>query len=320
MINSMTAFGSGKHEFDLGSVSVELRSINSRYLDLQFRMPDELRMAEIPLREKLMQRLGRGKVDVRLSFYRPRKTSEETLGTERLGQVASQLQAVRRVIPDAAAPSLLDVLAWPDADASNEPTDPQLWVEPCLRAVDQALDQLTEGRAREGARLAESMLEQSRAMATIVDDVETHLPELLNAQRAKLSQKLLETVQNAFPGGFNHISGAELSERIASESSLFALRIDVAEELSRLRSHIQELSFLLAGNPTQQQSATTSSPAKGKSQDKGSIGKRLDFLFQEMNREANTLGSKAGSLDMTHAAIDLKLLIEQMREQAQNIE
>ena len=119
----MTAFGSGKHEFDLGSVSVELRSINSRYLDLQFRMPDELRMAEIPLREKLMQRLGRGKVDVRLSFYRPRKTSEETLGTERLGQVASQLQAVRRVIPDAAAPSLLEVLAWPEENSTFKWTE-----------------------------------------------------------------------------------------------------------------------------------------------------------------------------------------------------
>ena len=320
MINSMTAFGSGKHEFGQGSVTVELRSVNSRYLDLQFRMPDELRMAEIPLRELLMQRLGRGKIDIRLSYSRPRKASDETLGAERLAQVASQLQAVRRLIPDAAAPSLLEVLDWPDADASTEPTDPQLWVEPCLRAMDQALDQLIEGRAREGARLAESMLEQSRAMTAIVEDVETHLPELLNAQREKLAQKLLETVQNAFPGGFNHISGAELSERIASESSLFALRIDVAEELSRLRSHVQELSFLLAGEPAQQPSAKSISPGKGKVQDKGSIGKRLDFLFQEMNREANTLGSKAGSLDMTRAAIDLKLLIEQMREQSQNIE
>ena len=317
MINSMTAFGSGKHECEQGSVSVELRSVNSRYLDIQFRMPDELRMAEIPLREKLMQRLIRGKIDIRLSYARPRKASDESLGTERLTQVATQLKAVRAVIPDAPAPSLTEVLAWSEAGATDETSDPQQWVEPCVRAMEVAIDQLLEGRAREGARLAESMLEQSRAMTAIVDDVQVHLPELLTAQRDKLSQKLLETVQNAFPGGFTHISGTELSERIASESSLFALRIDVAEELSRLHSHIEELAFLLKGKPAGQ---SVKENARQKGQDKGSVGKRLDFLFQEMNREANTLGSKAGSLDMTRAAIDLKLLIEQMREQVQNIE
>jgi len=320
MISSMTAFGSGKHEFEHGSVSVELRSVNSRYLDLQFRMPDELRQAEMPLREKLMQRIYRGKIDIRLSFSKPRRACDDTLGTDRLTQVAAQLHAVRQVIPDAAAPSLLEVLAWPDTDASGEQSDPQQWVEPCLRASDEAIDQLMAGRVREGARLAESMLDQSRAITAIVDQVHVHLPELLIAQREKLSQKLLETVQNALPGGFAHISGAELSERIASESSLFSLRIDVAEEISRLRSHVQELAFLLGGKSSAQPKATTKESAKAKAQDKGSVGKRLDFLFQEMNREANTLGSKAGSLEMTRAAIDLKLLIEQMREQAQNIE
>jgi uncharacterized protein YicC (UPF0701 family) len=211
-------------------------------------------------------------------------------------------------------------MAWPDAESSGEQSELQQWVEPCLRATDEAIDQLMAGRIREGARLAESMLEQSRAITAIVDQVHAHLPELLNAQREKLSQKLLETVQNAFPGGFTHISGAELSERIASESSLFSLRIDVAEELSRLRSHIQELAFLLGGKPSHQFNSPAKDNVRGKTQDKGSVGKRLDFLFQEMNREANTLGSKAGSLEMTRAAIDLKLLIEQMREQAQNIE
>jgi uncharacterized protein (TIGR00255 family) len=172
---------------------------------------------------------------------------------------------------------------------------------------------LVEGRIREGARLAQTMLDTAHDVRAIVDLVESQMPMLLQTQRDKLASKLKETIQNAFPGGFVHITGAELSERITSESSLFALRIDVAEELARLKSHLTELEFLLN---------TDSAHGKQKSTAKntGSTGKRLDFLFQEMNREANTLGSKAGSLDMTRAAMDLKLLIEQMREQAMNIE
>lgn len=131
------------------------------------------------------------------------------------------------------------------------------------------------------------------------------MPQLLAEHREKLATKLRESLEAAFPGGFAHISGAELTERVAQEAGLFALRIDVAEELSRLRSHLEELRHLLG---------------EGGGKGKGSAGKRLDFLFQEMNREANTLGSKAGSLEVTRAAMDLKLLIEQMREQAQNIE
>ena len=316
MISSMTAFGSGRHEFELGHVTIELRSVNSRYLDLQFRLPDELRLAEIPLREKLAQRLTRGKIDVRVNFSRPRSLSDDRLGIEHLSRIATQLQAVWQVLPDVAPPSLADILAWPDSESSSQQTDPQMWVEPCVIAMDQAIDELLVGRTREGSRLAKSMLEQSKSMLEIVDQVQAHLPDLLRTQREKLAQKLLETVQNAFPGGFAHITGAELSERISSESSLFALRIDVAEELARLRSHVIELEYLLAGK-----SSSAGRPgAKTGSKESGSTGKRLDFLFQEMNREANTLGSKSGSLDMTRAAIDLKLLIEQMREQAQNIE
>jgi uncharacterized protein (TIGR00255 family) len=175
------------------------------------------------------------------------------------------------------------------------------------------LAQLLEGRQREGARLALTMLDTAKQVLTIVSEVETLMPVLLATQRDKLAQKLKDTLQNAFPNGFTHISGAELSERIASESSLFALRIDVAEELARLKSHLAELEYLLSGQPAKQGQPKTGAAAT-------SIGKRLDFLFQEMNREANTLGSKAGSLEMTRAAMNLKLLIEQMREQAMNLE
>jgi len=186
-----------------------------------------------------------------------------------------------------------------------------------VQAAKQALTQLQEGREREGQRLAAIMLECADGVAGIVDTVDTHLPQLLADHREKLANKLRESMETAFPGGFTHISGAELSERVAHEANLFALRIDVAEELARLRSHLEELRHLLSGSDG-------AGAKKGKDGKRGnasgSAGKRLDFLFQEMNREANTLGSKAGSMDVTRAAMDLKLLIEQMREQAQNIE
>ena len=172
---------------------------------------------------------------------------------------------------------------------------------------------MSAGRLREGQRLAQAMLETARQINLIAIDVEQKMPVLLALQKERLAQKLRETIQNAFPSGFTHISGPELSERLASESSLFALRIDVAEELARLKSHLTELEFLLQNSPPSSAKSKNNKP-------RGSAGKRLDFLFQEMNREANTLGSKAGSLEMTQAAIDLKLLIEQMKEQAMNIE
>jgi uncharacterized protein (TIGR00255 family) len=197
--------------------------------------------------------------------------------------------------------------------AQHVQVDPEVWLAACQAALEFALVELSAGRLREGQRLARAMLETAGQINVIVCEVEQQMPLLLASQKERLAQKLRETIQNAFPSGFTHISGAELSERLASESSLFALRIDVAEELARLKSHLTELEFLLQDSPA--------SSAKLKNNtSRGSAGKRLDFLFQEMNREANTLGSKAGSLEMSKAAIDLKLLIEQMKEQAMNIE
>ena len=308
----MTAFGSGKVTLEIGTVSVEIRSVNSRFLDLQFRIPDELRLAEQPIRERLTRSIGRGKVEVRASFARAQSTGDQRLTESALQRVAQQLDAARKVLPQTESPRLFELLGWPDAQAAA--VDPEVWAQACLQAFEPALAQLTEGRLREGERLAAAMLTTSGQMQEIVLEVESHMPALLATQRDKLAQKLRETVSSAFPGGFTHISGAELSERIASESSLFALRIDVAEELARLRSHIVELEFLLSGKKRE-------GGGRGPGgKDPGSVGKRLDFLFQEMNREANTLGSKAASMDMTRSAMDLKLLIEQMREQAQNIE
>lgn len=307
MIASMTAFGLGKVTQDFGSVTIELKTVNSRYLDVQFRMPDELRLAEQMIRDRLGRSLARGKVEVRASFTRNQPTLEERFDPGTLKRIAEQLSLVRQSLPETESPRLSEILSW-TADQQQTLVEPQIWANACMQALEPALMQLIEGRAREGARLAQTMLETALQVRAIVELVEIHMPLLLAQQREKLAIKLRETVQNAFPAGFSHISGSELSERIASESSLFSLRIDVAEELARLKSHLTELEFLLTEKKDNQGKAP------------GSAGKRLDFLFQEMNREANTLGSKAGSLEMTRAAMDLKLLIEQMREQAMNIE
>lgn len=311
MIKSMTAFGSGKSEHPFGTVTVELRSVNSRFLDVQFRLPDELRLAEHPIKERLTAELSRGKVEVRAHFNRTQLNTVSELSEDVLKTVASQLAHVRKLLPETTSPSLAELISW--AGVQQTQIDPDLWLGACNAALNQALMELQAGRIREGQRLSLVMLETAKQIGIIVQEIEQHMPALLSSQKERLAQKLRESMQNAFPTGFAHISGAELNERLASESSLFALRIDVAEELARLQSHLSELEFLLKDQPA--------SGAKNKGQAaRGSVGKRLDFLFQEMNREANTLGSKAGSLDMSKAAIDLKLLIEQMKEQAMNIE
>ncbi len=311
MINSMTAFGSGKSEQSFGSVTVELRSVNSRFLDIQFRLPDELRMAEQPMKERISIALSRGKIDVRAHFSRAQTTVQTEISEDALLLVSKQLAQVRKVLPETASPSLSEMLSW--MSAQHPPIDPVLWMGACQEALAEALSELLSGRQREGHRLSLAMLDTATQIAEIVAAVEQQMPLLIATQKERLAQKLRETFQNAFPSGFSHISGPELTERLASESSLFALRIDVAEELTRLKSHLTELEFLLKEAPE------SAGKQKGLGA-RGSIGKRLDFLFQEMNREANTLGSKAGSLEMSKAAIDLKLLIEQMKEQAMNIE
>jgi uncharacterized protein (TIGR00255 family) len=307
MIRSMTAFGSARAESPAGQVTLEFRSVNSRFLDLNFRIPEDLRMAEGIIREKLGQVVTRGKVDIRVNYARAKNDAVKTLDPAWLAAVAAQLSAVRAFIPDVEAPRLSELLN--GSNNTEDTFDLEVWTAMCVEASTQALSDLQANREREGARLAAMMLACSAQAAAIVAQVEQDLPQLLADHQQKLGNKLREALEAANPGGFAHISGQELSARIAQEASLFALRIDVAEELSRLRSHIAELDHLL-----------NTGEAGADKKKTGSIGKRLDFLFQEMNREANTLGSKASGLSITRAAIDLKLQIEQMREQAQNIE
>lgn len=308
MIRSMTAFANARTELAEGTVSMEIRSVNNRYLDLYVRIPEELRFSEATLREQLSHAISRGKVELRVNFQRAFSNDAQQLNPDLLSMLASQLQAAREVIADIPAPRLGEVIA---LNQQEQGLDHDVWQPALTQCMAQALLDLHAAKEREGQRLAEVMLETAKQMSVVIDEVETHLPALLSEHQQKITTRLTEALLAVSPDGFQLISGEELSARIAQESSLFSLRIDVAEEITRLRSHLKELALILT---------TGQSGAKKEKTRQGSIGKRLDFLFQEMNREANTLGSKAGSIEVTRAAIDLKLLIEQMREQAQNIE
>lgn len=316
-MKSMTGYGSAQASNEAGSVTIEVRSVNSRYLDLQFRLPDELRMAEMSLRELVAKTITRGKVEVRASYSRAHKDISATLSPSLLAQVQATYDHIKKQLPQVAAPTFADVLQWSDVDKT--PSDPMQWVALCQTAGQQALSALVQTREREGLRLVDVISEQARQAQSIVVELKTDLPSLLKAQADRIAKRMREAFEQACPEGLSHIRAEEISERLAAEASVFSLRADVAEELDRLSLHLSELQETLASSTKAQppKESTSKSPAK---QARDGVGKRLDFLFQEMNREANTLGSKAVDMRLTRAAIDLKLLIEQMREQIQNIE
>ncbi|MGB6241275.1 MAG: YicC/YloC family endoribonuclease [Castellaniella sp.] len=302
MIRSMTAYGASRLEAEQGVLAAEVRSVNNRFLDLNLRIPEDLRFAEGAVRELVNRHALRGKVEIKLSYSVVERDALRPFDEAAVQALAGQLAWARRHIPDLPAPTLAEL---PREGLARSGLDAAIWQPLCEQACTQALKEFQAAREREGARLAQAMLQMAEDITDIVDRVQAELPELVRQHQDRIAQRLREALLAASPEGFSAISGAELTARIAQEASLFGLRVDVAEEITRLRSHLQELRDILNGAHA---SATRGS------------GKRLDFLFQEMNREANTLGSKAAALTVTQAAIDLKLLIEQMREQAQNIE
>lgn len=309
---SMTAFAQARTTYEQMQILLEIRSVNNRYLDVHFRMPDELRFFEPRLRTLITQYIGRGKLDVQLQLQKQHTTGNQPLPAEFLNTVAQQLEHIRQVLPDTASPSFSELFTL--AGMHNEVENEQL--APVLEQLtQQVLNDLIEHRAREGAQLATAMRGFAKEMLTHVETVKSHLPQVQKEYQEKVALRLREAIEQASPEGVQYISAEELSARIAQEASVFSLRIDVAEEITRLEAHINELFHLLEPERKTVQAAAANQPTK-----KSSLGKRMDFLFQEMNREANTLGSKAGSIALTQAAIELKLLIEQLREQAQNIE
>jgi len=284
----MTGFAAAAHESARGSIGVEVKTVNHRYLEFQTRIPEELRPLEPAMREAVAAKLTRGKVDCRVTFT-PISTAQRSLVPDAAAMKALQAasSAVAKQFPEARALSVAEVLHWPGVLADEALSADKLKDE-VMSVLDRAIKELDQTRMREGAKLEAVLRERLASMDTLVKDAQPLMPAAIKAFQEKLATKIAE-------------AGASPSdERVHQEIVLYAARIDVDEELQRLVTHIAEFRRVLDRG--------------------GACGKRLDFLCQELNREANTLGSKSVANEMTRTSVELKVLIEQMREQVQNIE
>ena len=275
------------------AVSIELRSVNGRFLDLGFRLPDELRSLEPALREMLAAAFKRGKIELRLSTSReadagwPSPTPEQMNRLNRLeGMVQGWLAQARPL-------SVNEALLWCRGAAVAERLD-----EPALQAARECIQGLREARAREGSRLVEVLMEKLLRLRELAAAAEPMVPAVVQRQQQRFLERWAEAL--AASGAAQNFSADSMRERALNEATAYAIRIDVAEELARLRAHLDEIERLLKAG--------------------GELGKRLDFLIQELQREANTLGSKSAALELTNVSVEMKVLVEQMREQVQNIE
>jgi uncharacterized protein (TIGR00255 family) len=288
MISSMTGYAVKARDIERGSLQIELKSVNSRYLDFHFRVNEELRSLELPLRELLSSKMSRGKVECRLSFNASSAKAEQLdLNADLLVTLKSLSDRVRSEMPEAKPLTVNDVLRWPGM-FGDQSLDFAAMAPQVMALAREALDDFTASRLREGEKLAAMILDRVNSIREIVRQVAPRIPEAQQLFTEKLRQRLQEALGNAS------------DDRILQEVAVFATRIDVAEEITRLNAHLDEVERVIK---------------KG-----GASGKRLDFLMQELNREANTLGSKSAITEVSQAAMDLKLLIEQMREQIQNLE
>ena len=287
-LNSMTGFAAATANLAHGSINLELRAVNSRFLDLSFRMGDDFRALEPAIRERLNEKVKRGKLECRLNFSaREGGQLPGAPNADMLRQLAMLADQVRAALPDARPMSVAEILRWPGVLADNA-CDPEALQAAALGLLDEAIRDFNASRAQEGAKLAAIILQRVEAMRVLAADLRPRAPEIVAAFRDKISRRMEEILQGSDP------------ERIHQEVALFAQKIDVDEELDRLTTHLDEVERVLKQG--------------------GSAGKRLDFLMQELNREANTLGSKAAAMELSQASVEMKVLIEQMREQIQNIE
>ncbi|MDR2874469.1 MAG: YicC family protein [Methylobacillus sp.] len=288
MITSMTGFAALERETVGGTLLLDLRAVNSRYLEMHMRLDESLRSLEPALREAVAAKLGRGKVECRAMLM---TRSDAAAGGEVhagvLEKLAQWSATVRERFPESRPLSVADILRWPGVLTTDQVSGEALSAQ-VLEALRQCLQELVASRAREGDKLKTLILERVARMETEVAKVRPLLPELMRAYQEKLAQRLHEAMQTVD------------DERVRQEVALFAQKIDVDEELGRLTTHMQEVKRVLEAG--------------------GAVGKRLDFLMQELNREANTLGSKSVSAETSQVAMELKVLIEQMREQIQNLE
>jgi uncharacterized protein (TIGR00255 family) len=284
----MTGYAAASVESPRGRLTLELRTVNARFLDLQFRVADELRALEPALRELISARVARGKLDCRFFLSESAITAKpQRLNAEALSRLKQLADEARQAFPEASALRVADVLRWPGVIAEETADEEQLRkISAALCA--RALDELAATRAREGAKLAQSILARVAAMRARVAEIAPLVPQSIAAYQAKITERLKEAI------------GSADDDRMRTEVALFSAKVDVGEELDRLGAHLGEVERTLG---------------KG-----GPVGKRLDFLAQELNREANTLASKAAGQQISAGALELKLLVEQIREQVQNIE
>ena len=288
MTVSMTAFGRTEEATEIGNILWEIRSVNHRYLEINTRLPEELRMLEANIREHISNRINRGKVDCNLRFEAAVSVDKElSLNRELVTTLINSLETIHGELTHADKINPVDILRWPGV-INREALDIESAGKIVLEQLDRALDILIETRKREGEKLKAIIMERCESIQKITGELQEKLPEIQNSLRERLLSKA------------NELSIEIDNERLEQEILLLIQKHDVDEELDRLQTHVEEVKRVLDSNEP--------------------IGRRLDFLMQELNREANTLGSKTAHIDSSNASVNLKVLIEQMREQIQNIE
>ncbi len=287
-LNSMTGYAMQASELPGGTLGIELRAVNSRFLDLVFRINEDFRVLEPHFRERISEAVRRGKLECRLNYASTGNDRlPDSVNSALLLQLGNLADQVRTHLPDARPMTATELLRWPGVlDEGRQ--DPEALHETAKQLLERALADFNASRAREGAKLKEVILERVLGMRRLVDDVRPKVPQIVAGYRDKLVRRIDELRL-----------GVD-AERVHQEVALFAQKIDVDEELDRLLAHLGEIERVLKAG--------------------GTAGKRLDFLMQELNREANTLGSKAVTLEFSQTSVELKVLIEQMREQVQNLE
>ena len=296
-VYSMTGYAAAQAPSPLGIISLEIRSVNSRFLDLTLRTADELKCTETALRSILTQSVGRGKVDIRTGVKAELNETSGSINPAALSLIQKLQAEVLASLPDARPMSAAEILAYPGV-VRTAAANPEELTKIVSGLLTTALEAFKKSAEREGAALAEVLKGYCDKIDAIADAVQVRMPDIVAAAQAKLTQRLEDALSKALTA-HSQLTSEEVSDRIRTEATLYAMKIDVDEEVNRLKTHTKEVRRVLtAGGP---------------------VGKRLDFLMQEMNREANTLGSKAAAIEMTDASLNLKLLIEQMREQIQNL-
>ena len=288
MLHSMTGFARESAESGIGTLTWEIRAVNHRYLDVQFKLPEDLRPKEQAFRQQASSSLGRGKVECALYFRRAaHQGSEMQVDTELVELIGHRISDLTAKLPNVAAVNPIEILRWPGVIQQPE-VDVEPLVAEASALLDKTLAAIGKMRLSEGQRIGEMLESRCADIDSIAKSVRARMPEVLDAARAKQKERLANLDVEADPA------------RLEVELALLVTKIDVDEELDRLESHLVEIrGALKSGKP---------------------VGRRLDFLMQELNREANTLGSKSADTETTRAAVDLKVLIEQMREQIQNVE